>query len=57
MSSAADAYAATLFGLTGQDIPYVRIGAEMGLGRDGFEQGEDRADLGAFLRILNLVGI
>ena len=29
---AADAYAATLFGLTGQDIPYVRIGAEMGLG-------------------------
>jgi uncharacterized protein (DUF362 family) len=29
---AADAYAATLFGLTGADIPYVRIGADMGLG-------------------------
>lgn len=29
---AADAYAATLFGLTGSDIAYVRAGAEMGLG-------------------------
>ncbi len=29
---AADAYGATLFGLTGADIPYVKIGAEMGLG-------------------------
>lgn len=29
---AADAYAATLFGLTGADIPYVRAAAEMGLG-------------------------
>jgi uncharacterized protein (DUF362 family) len=30
---AADAYAATLFGLTGQDIGYIRLGAEMGLGQ------------------------
>ena len=29
---AADAYATTLFGLTGADIPYVKKGAEMGLG-------------------------
>jgi len=29
---AADAYAATLFGLTGNDIPAVRAGADMGLG-------------------------
>ena len=29
---AADAYAATLFGLTGTDIPAVRAGAQMGLG-------------------------
>jgi len=29
---AADAYAATLFGLTGADIPTVRAGAQMGLG-------------------------
>jgi len=29
---AADAYAATLFGLTGADIPAVRAGAQMGLG-------------------------
>jgi uncharacterized protein (DUF362 family) len=29
---AADAYGATLFGLTGADIPYVKLGAEMGLG-------------------------
>jgi uncharacterized protein (DUF362 family) len=29
---AADAYAATLFGLTGADISYVKNGAEMGLG-------------------------
>jgi uncharacterized protein (DUF362 family) len=29
---AADAYAATLFGLTGADIAYVRAAAEMGLG-------------------------
>ncbi len=30
---AADAYAATLFGLQGRDIGYIRLGAEMGLGR------------------------
>ncbi len=29
---AADAYAATLFGLTGSDIPAIRAGAQMGLG-------------------------
>lgn len=29
---AADAYAATLFGLTGQDVDHIRLGAEMGLG-------------------------
>jgi uncharacterized protein (DUF362 family) len=29
---AADAYAATLFGLTGPDIAYIRAGADMGLG-------------------------
>jgi uncharacterized protein (DUF362 family) len=29
---AADAYAATLFGLTGPDVPYVKAAAEMGLG-------------------------
>jgi uncharacterized protein (DUF362 family) len=29
---AADAYAATLFGLTGADIPAIRAGANMGLG-------------------------
>jgi uncharacterized protein (DUF362 family) len=29
---AADTYAATLFGLTGADIPAIRIGADMGLG-------------------------
>jgi uncharacterized protein (DUF362 family) len=29
---AADAYAATLFGLTGTDIPAIRAGADMGLG-------------------------
>jgi uncharacterized protein (DUF362 family) len=29
---AADAYAATLFGLTGADIPYIKTGAQMGLG-------------------------
>ena len=29
---AADAYAATLFGLTGADIPAIRAGAQMGLG-------------------------
>ena len=29
---AADAYAATLFGLTGNDIPATRLGAQMGLG-------------------------
>jgi hypothetical protein len=27
-----DAYATTLFGMTGQDIEYLRMGAEMGLG-------------------------
>ena len=30
---AADAYAATLFGMTGKDIGYIRLGAEMGLGQ------------------------
>ena len=30
---AADAYAATLFGLTGADIPYIQKGADMGLGK------------------------
>jgi uncharacterized protein (DUF362 family) len=30
---AADSYASTLFGLTGQDIDYIRFGAEMGLGQ------------------------
>jgi uncharacterized protein (DUF362 family) len=29
---AADAYAATLFGLTGADIGYIKVGADMGLG-------------------------
>jgi uncharacterized protein (DUF362 family) len=29
---AADAYAATLFDLTGADIPYVQAAADMGLG-------------------------
>jgi len=29
---AADAYAATLFELTGPDIPYVKAAADMGLG-------------------------
>jgi len=29
---AADSYGATLFGLTGADIPYIQSGAEMGLG-------------------------
>jgi uncharacterized protein (DUF362 family) len=29
---AADAYGATLFGLTGADVPYIKKGAEMGLG-------------------------
>jgi uncharacterized protein (DUF362 family) len=29
---AADAYATTLFGMTGKDIDYIRLGAEMGLG-------------------------
>jgi uncharacterized protein (DUF362 family) len=29
---AADAYAATLFGLTGADVPAIRAGAQMGLG-------------------------
>jgi uncharacterized protein (DUF362 family) len=28
----ADAYASTLFGMTGKDIDYIRLGAEMGLG-------------------------
>jgi uncharacterized protein (DUF362 family) len=30
---AADSYAATLFGLTGKDIDYIRFGSEMGLGQ------------------------
>jgi uncharacterized protein (DUF362 family) len=37
---AADSYAATLFGLDGADIPYVRAAAAMGLGEidlDGVE--------------------
>jgi uncharacterized protein (DUF362 family) len=29
---AADAYSATLFGLTGSDVPSIKLGAEMGLG-------------------------
>jgi uncharacterized protein (DUF362 family) len=29
---AADAYAATLFGMSGSDIAYIQAGAEMGLG-------------------------
>jgi uncharacterized protein (DUF362 family) len=29
---AADAYGATLFGLTGADVPIIKKGAEMGLG-------------------------
>jgi uncharacterized protein (DUF362 family) len=29
---AADAYGATLFGMTGSDIAYIKAGAEMGLG-------------------------
>lgn len=29
---AADAYGATLFGMTGAEVPHIRIGAEMGLG-------------------------
>jgi uncharacterized protein (DUF362 family) len=29
---AADAYAATLFGLTGSDVDYIRNSSEMGLG-------------------------
>ena len=34
---AADAYAATLFGLTGVDIPAIRAGADMGLGTTDLE--------------------
>lgn len=34
---AADSYAATLFNLTGVDIPYVRIGSEMGIGINDFD--------------------
>jgi uncharacterized protein (DUF362 family) len=30
---AADTYAATLFGLTPDDVPYIKLGAEMGLGQ------------------------
>jgi uncharacterized protein (DUF362 family) len=43
---AADAYAATLFGLTGADISYVKAAAEMGLGTmdlDGIRVEEVRA--------------
>ena len=29
---AADAYGATLFGLTGAEVPFIKKGAEMGLG-------------------------
>jgi uncharacterized protein (DUF362 family) len=38
---AADSYAATLFGLTGEDVPYVRAAAAMGLG----EIDLDRVDV------------
>ena len=34
---AADAYAATLFGLTGIDIPAIRAAADMGLGTTDLE--------------------
>jgi uncharacterized protein (DUF362 family) len=37
---AADAYAATLFGLTGADIPYAKAAAEMGLGTLNLEDIE-----------------
>jgi uncharacterized protein (DUF362 family) len=30
---AADTYAATLFGMTPEDVPYIRLGAEMGIGQ------------------------
>jgi uncharacterized protein (DUF362 family) len=35
---ATDAYAATLFGLTGDDLDFVRAGAEMGLGKSDLTQ-------------------
>jgi uncharacterized protein (DUF362 family) len=35
---AADSYAATLFGLEGGDIPYVRAAYEMGLGEMDLER-------------------
>jgi uncharacterized protein (DUF362 family) len=34
----ADAYAATLFGMTADDIGYIRLGAEMGLGEKDWSQ-------------------
>jgi uncharacterized protein (DUF362 family) len=34
----ADAYATTLFGLTADDIPYIKLGAEMGLGEKDWSQ-------------------
>jgi uncharacterized protein (DUF362 family) len=38
---AADSYAATLFGLTGADIPYVKAADDMGLG----EMDLDKVDV------------
>jgi uncharacterized protein (DUF362 family) len=37
---AADAYATTLFGLEPDDIGYVRLGAEMGLGEKDWSKVE-----------------
>jgi uncharacterized protein (DUF362 family) len=34
----ADAYASTLFDLTADDIPYIKLGAEMGLGDKDWSQ-------------------
>jgi uncharacterized protein (DUF362 family) len=39
---AADSYAATLFGLSGEDIPYVRAAAAMGLGEIDLDRVEVR---------------
>jgi uncharacterized protein (DUF362 family) len=38
----ADAYATTLFGLTADDIGYIRLGAEMGLGEKDWSQVDVR---------------
>ena len=40
---AADAYATTLFGMKPADIDYIRLGAEMGLGKMDLKY-EDRGD-------------